>query len=166
MSEDPKLFVHAAGFEKPPDDWSFAAHPDEAELNLFRYCGNDPIDFTDPLGLNFDGTKDADEVESIPKRFGQTGGEVHVAVEDKDGSFGLRLDLKITLRQVARKVFWHGRMVTRRPEQMKVTSEEHEKRSTIKITRVFMTNTRKMFWALDFRAVKPRRRQPRLRKGA
>jgi RHS repeat-associated protein len=52
MSEDPKLFVRRAGLGKAPDDWSFGAHPDEAEFNLFRYCGNDPIDFTDPMGLD------------------------------------------------------------------------------------------------------------------
>jgi len=52
MSEDPKLFVRRASFGKAPDDWSFAAHPDESEFNLFRYCGNDPIDFTDPMGLD------------------------------------------------------------------------------------------------------------------
>jgi RHS repeat-associated protein len=51
MSEDPKLFVRRAGLGKAPDDWSIGAHPDEAEFNLFRYCGNDPIDFTDPMGL-------------------------------------------------------------------------------------------------------------------
>ena len=41
MSEDPKLF-------------------DAGDYNLFRYCHNDPIDFTDPMGLdglpNGDGT--------------------------------------------------------------------------------------------------------------
>jgi RHS repeat-associated protein len=51
MSKDPKLFVHRAGLGASPSDWTFAAHPDEAEYNLFRYCGNDPIDFTDPMGL-------------------------------------------------------------------------------------------------------------------
>jgi RHS repeat-associated protein len=51
MSEDPKLFVRDIGMGKSPDDWSFEKHPDEAELNLFRYCGNDPLDFTDPMGL-------------------------------------------------------------------------------------------------------------------
>src|SRR5204862_3298147 len=51
MSEDPKGFVHRAGSGKAPDDWSFGKHPDEGELNLFRYCGNDPVDFTDPMGL-------------------------------------------------------------------------------------------------------------------
>jgi RHS repeat-associated protein len=55
MSEDPKLFVHRAGLGNAPADWTFAAHPDEAEFNLFRYCGNDPIDFTDPMGLIPDG---------------------------------------------------------------------------------------------------------------
>ncbi len=53
MSEDPKGFVRRAGLGNPPDDWSFAAHPDEAEFNLFRYCGNDPVDFTDPMGLDY-----------------------------------------------------------------------------------------------------------------
>src|SRR5579885_3561833 len=52
MSEDPKLFVRRAAVAKAAGDWSFATHPDEAELNLFRYCGNDPIDFTDPMGLD------------------------------------------------------------------------------------------------------------------
>ncbi len=51
MSEDPKLFVRRAAVAKAADDWSFAALADEAEFNLFRYCGNDPIDFTDPMGL-------------------------------------------------------------------------------------------------------------------
>ena len=51
MSEDPKLFVRRAGLGASPGDWTFAAHPDEAEFNLFRYCGNDPIDFADPMGL-------------------------------------------------------------------------------------------------------------------
>jgi RHS repeat-associated protein len=51
MSEDPKVFVRRDGLGKSPDDWSFAAHPGEAEYNLFRYCGNDPLDFTDPMGL-------------------------------------------------------------------------------------------------------------------
>src|SRR5579884_4203421 len=50
MSEDPKLFVRRAALAQAAGDWSFATHPDEAEFNLFRYCGNDPIDFTDPTG--------------------------------------------------------------------------------------------------------------------
>jgi hypothetical protein len=37
MSEDPKLF-------------------DAGDYNLFRYCHNDPIDFTDPMGLEVTGT--------------------------------------------------------------------------------------------------------------
>ena len=34
MSEDPKLF-------------------DAGDYNLFRYCHNDPLDMTDPMGLDF-----------------------------------------------------------------------------------------------------------------
>jgi RHS repeat-associated protein len=56
MSEDPKLFVRRAGLGAPPADWTFGAHPDEAEFNLFRYCGNDPVDFTDPMGLYAEGS--------------------------------------------------------------------------------------------------------------
>ena len=37
MSEDPKLF-------------------DAGDYNLFRYCHNDPIDFTDPMGLTYGST--------------------------------------------------------------------------------------------------------------
>ncbi len=52
MSEDPKLFVHRDGLGASLGDWTFGTHPDEAEFNLFRYCGNDPIDFKDPMGLD------------------------------------------------------------------------------------------------------------------
>src|SRR5436190_4600229 len=69
MSEDPNLFVRRAGLDKPMTDasdsgapeqgtmgnskekWSFFMHPDQGELNLFRYCNNDPEDLTDPMGL-------------------------------------------------------------------------------------------------------------------
>ena len=50
MSEDPKLFVRRIGLDTSPLDWTFAAHPDEAEFNLFRYCGNDPLNRIDPMG--------------------------------------------------------------------------------------------------------------------
>jgi RHS repeat-associated protein len=51
MSEDPSLFVHRAGLGKAPANWDFFKQPDDGDLNLFRYCGNDPEDFTDPFGL-------------------------------------------------------------------------------------------------------------------
>ena len=60
MSEDPGLFVRGMTMGKVPSDWSFEKHPNEAELNLFRYCNNDPWDLVDPMGLdaesNGDGT--------------------------------------------------------------------------------------------------------------
>ena len=52
--EDPKGFVHRATLGKEPEKWEFSQHPDEGELNLFRYVGNDPLDFTDPMGLEAD----------------------------------------------------------------------------------------------------------------
>jgi RHS repeat-associated protein len=66
MSEDPKAFVRRGGLGASSSDWTFAAHPDEAELNLFRYCGNDPIDFTDPMGLDW--TQNADGTYSFVMR--------------------------------------------------------------------------------------------------
>lgn len=55
MSEDPKGFVRSISLGASPSDWSFSVHPDEAELNLFRYCRNDPIDFADPMGFYAEG---------------------------------------------------------------------------------------------------------------
>ena len=55
MSEDPKGFVRSISLGASPSDWSFSVHPDEAELNLFRYCKNDPIHFVDPMGFYGEG---------------------------------------------------------------------------------------------------------------
>jgi RHS repeat-associated protein len=44
MSEDPKLF-------------------DAGDYNLFRYCHNDPIDFTDPMGLDMAGPAPTSTIE-------------------------------------------------------------------------------------------------------
>ena len=52
MSEDPKGFVHRMEYGATSPNWSLSAHPGEGEFNLFRYCGNDPLDFTDPMGLD------------------------------------------------------------------------------------------------------------------
>ena len=46
MSEDPKLF-------------------DAGDYNLFRYCHNDPIDFTDPMGLDHAGPAPTSSVEHL-----------------------------------------------------------------------------------------------------
>jgi RHS repeat-associated protein len=66
MSEDPKLFVRRTPLANslddflpnPPEDWSFSAHPDESEFNLFRYCYNDPVNHTDPTGMWIDTVAD------------------------------------------------------------------------------------------------------------
>jgi RHS repeat-associated protein len=82
MSEDPKLFVRGINRGTAPDDWSFDKNPGEAEFNLFRYCGNDPVDFVDPVGLEFNDPY-AGSYELVPTithpgvdRYGET--ELHV----------------------------------------------------------------------------------------
>jgi RHS repeat-associated protein len=70
MSEDPKLFAYRMGYGTAPGDWSFSAHPEEAEFNLFRYCGNDPLDFTDPMGEVAEVTVDGTNISiRIPIKF-------------------------------------------------------------------------------------------------
>ena len=61
MSEDPGLFVRGMTLGRVPSDWSFSMHPDDGELNLFRYCNNDPWDLVDPMGLEFLGYDSAGE---------------------------------------------------------------------------------------------------------
>jgi RHS repeat-associated protein len=46
MSEDPKLF-------------------DAGDYNLFRYCHNDPVDFTDPMGLDWAGPSPMSSMERL-----------------------------------------------------------------------------------------------------
>ena len=66
MSEDPKLF-------------------DAGDYNLFRYCHNDPIDFTDAMGLEYN-----DPYEGSPGRFEMVGTITHPGV-DRYGETQLRV---------------------------------------------------------------------------
>jgi hypothetical protein len=52
MSEDPKLF-------------------DAGDYNLFRYCHNDPVDKTDPMGLQEDVEKNQERQNGQPDRVRQ-----------------------------------------------------------------------------------------------
>lgn len=72
MSEDPKLFVRRIGLGKSPDNWSFSAHLDQGEFNLFRYCSNDPLDKTDPMGLSeidIEITRTESVIQAHPREF-------------------------------------------------------------------------------------------------
>jgi len=72
MSEDPKLFVRRIGLGKSPDNWSFSAHLDQGEFNLLRYCSNDPLDKTDPMGLSeidIEITRTESVIQAHPREF-------------------------------------------------------------------------------------------------
>jgi RHS repeat-associated protein len=104
---------------------------DAGDLNLFRYCGDDPVDLSDPLGLEFfPYNGPAAEVDQL---YGGAGlGQTRVVtpvsvVSQADGTYTLRLDVGITGILVANRVKFHGKMETRSAEQKRVTVEEHER---------------------------------------
>jgi RHS repeat-associated protein len=123
MSEDPKGFVHRMGVGKEPDKWDFFAHPDEGELNLFRYCDNDPLDFTDPMGLDLtlvgqDGNPlTADQLAYAQQQYaiGKTqaitnrNGSINQAAADKfravEGSDTVHVKMKMTNEKYNAKEF-------------------------------------------------------------
>lgn len=51
MSEDPKGCDARLASRMRLSKDSDPLRPDEREYNLYRYCGNDPLDFSDPMGL-------------------------------------------------------------------------------------------------------------------
>jgi hypothetical protein len=98
MSEDPKLF-------------------DAGDYNLFRYCHNDPIDFTDPMGLAGEasgllqeGTNDRvwdmthwfDRSNLVQGNFAWGG--IPYAMPDRDAK-GAGLDFAQTTRQSGREAY-------------------------------------------------------------
>jgi RHS repeat-associated protein len=115
MSEDPKLF-------------------DAGDYNLFRYCHNDPIDFTDPMGLEFNDPYEGNPtfVEAIPGRYGETAfrGSFTVGVSASErGGFDLRpskFDVTVTRKDIA--ITANG--MKRTQDAIKATVEHENKHVT------------------------------------
>ena len=136
-----------------------------SELNLYRYCGDDPVNNADPFGLEFfPYNGPAIEVDQLYGGAGLGNTRVVtpvVVVPQSDGTYTLRLDVRITGIQVATRVKFHGRMETRCAEQKRVTVEEHERTEHGRIGEASTIKSRTRF---RVRAIGiPRLRQQRLR---
>ncbi|MEN3370480.1 MAG: hypothetical protein V7609_2623 [Verrucomicrobiota bacterium] len=102
-----------------------------SEMNLYRYCGDDPIDGTDPTGLIFtdDIESNTHETELIDggKTLGATLPALDVrAIRQDDGGYRLRLDVRITYRLVATKALFHGKITPRTQDQINATHTHEE----------------------------------------
>ncbi len=98
-----------------------------SEMNLFRYCGDDPVDRSDPSGLEYHDDGSWRPVDQVDKNsVGRTFVTVQVnVVPNTDGAFRLQLDVTVTDRVIANQIFWHGKWTTR-TEAQKAATIEHE----------------------------------------
>jgi RHS repeat-associated protein len=85
-----------------------------SEMNLFRYCGDDPVDMIDPTGLRFSDS-DFEPQDSIPGKFGNTEFRASVGVAvvpDAGGRFALQIyqfDVVVRTKQFATQANGHPR---------------------------------------------------------
>jgi RHS repeat-associated protein len=97
-----------------------------SEMNLFRYCDDDPVDRSDPFGLEFS-DRAFDPQESIPGKFGNTEFALSVGVgvvRSSDGTFALQIhqyDVAVRTKQFATHANGHPRTL----DAIKAT-KEHE----------------------------------------
>jgi RHS repeat-associated protein len=118
-----KPSVQAAAFfwaGKAPE--TFAS----TELNLYRYCGNDPVDESDPLGLEFH-DKEFEEKDSILGKFGNTEFKISVGlgvVSAGDGTFSLQVR-QYNVAVKSKEFATHANGHLRSPKAIEAT-KEHE----------------------------------------
>jgi RHS repeat-associated protein len=102
-----------------------------SEMNLFRYCGDDPVDNSDPSGLEvipYNGPPIPIDTLRNGAGLGATGVDpVVIPHTETDGTITLRLETRITGIVVANRVKFHGVMRVRSQAEKDVTFNEHEK---------------------------------------
>jgi RHS repeat-associated protein len=65
-----------------------------SEMNLFRYCGDDPVAKSDPLGLKFlPSEEEVDSIVEAPSRFGRTNSDMQFKID----AFGSGKSWKLVL---------------------------------------------------------------------
>jgi RHS repeat-associated protein len=115
----------------------------DSEFNLYRYCHNDPVNRTDPFGLEST-DRDVELVDAIPGKFGNTEFKLSAAVApvQTNGTFSLQVtrnDVTVTSKQVATTA--NGK--ERTAEAVKA-SKEHEGLHTSDIKAVHDANQNKV----------------------
>lgn len=106
-------------------------------MNLYRYCGDDPVDNADAFGLEFTGENvPYERVPSVTlpgaEKYGGTQWGVHVrwSLEPTEGGYVARisrLDVAIEKRQIAEQVRVKGEARPRyRTEKQMQATEKHE----------------------------------------
>jgi RHS repeat-associated protein len=104
-----------------------------SELNLYRYCHNDPVANSDPFGLDFSPyTGKPIQVDTLRggDGMGESVPDVKVVpVSLGDGTFTLRLDVQIIAIYVANRVHFHSKtkLTDRSQAEKDATFELHEK---------------------------------------
>ena len=121
MSEDPKLF-------------------DAGDYNLFRYCHNDPVDFTDPMGLEYQDLYEQDVREGGTARFEmkgsfqRTGKDLYGGLETRIGTevravgselYLTKFDVTVGKRIIATETRNWGDRNTRAIAATKVHEDKH-----------------------------------------
>ena len=115
-----------------------------SELNLYRYCGDDPVNHSDPTGLEFT-DRDVELVKGIPGMFGRTEFKLSAAVapvQTNDGTYSLQVtkyNVAVTSKQVATTA--NGK--ERKPEAIGA-SKEHENLHTSDMKAVHDANQNKV----------------------
>jgi RHS repeat-associated protein len=107
---------------------------DAGDMNLFRYCDDDPVDRSDPTGLEFF-PREAQEVEVIkgePGLSGLTVPKLNLSIDMLRTSNGFilqsKVDVIITRQEVATTI--NGRPLSRGGiDQLKVHEEKHESKA-------------------------------------
>jgi RHS repeat-associated protein len=97
---------------------------DAGDYNLYRYCHNDPVNKSDPTGLDFTDPGLGQFVERMPVYLGTTSVTLKVVpVDQGNGTFKLRLDVKVIDRRVSET---GANGVKRTKEQMDATCQHEE----------------------------------------